>query len=109
MNMFRDFEWNSLKLNWIYNSQITQWVILVFLTSKCCVPVDLDKSLNSNWMVDTSAVLESGLHLGEWAMWEIRFTSEYGIDDGDFVKHGISREPMSSCKKLNKNTIIIII
>lgn len=101
--MFRYFEWNSLKLNCIHYNQITLLVMLVLLTSKCCVPVDLDKSLNSNCMVDTSAVLESGLHLGEWAMWEIRFTSEYGIGDGDFVKHGISREPMSNCK----NEIII--
>lgn len=51
-------------------------------------------------MVDTSAVLESGLHFGEWAKCETRFTSEYGIGDGDFVKHGNSREPISNYNKL---------
>lgn len=76
--------------------------ILKLHTSKFGVPVDRDKSLNSNCIVDTSAVLESGLHLGECAMCETRFTSEYGIGDGDFVKHGISREPMSNYIKLNK-------
>lgn len=67
-----------------------------WLTSKFSEPVDRDKSLNSNWSVETSAVLESGLHLGEWAMCDMRFTSEYGIGDGDFVKQGIRREPTSS-------------
>lgn len=71
----------------------------MLLTSKFCWPVDRDKSLNSNCMVDTSAVLESGLHLGDWAICEMRFTSEYGIGDGDLVKHGMSLVPMSNCKK----------
>lgn len=76
--------------------------MLMLHTSKFCVPVDRDKSLNSNCMVDTSAVLESGLHLGECAICETRLTSEYGIGDGDLVKHGISREPMSNYIKQNK-------
>lgn len=74
-------------------------MIFFVLTSKFVTPVDRDKSLNSNCIVDTSAVLESGLHLGEWAICETRLTSEYGIGDKDFVKHGISRVPISNYNK----------
>jgi len=51
-------------------------------------------SLNSSWMVVTSATVLSEVQRGEWAVPFPMFTSENGIFDG-VLKAGINREPMS--------------
>ena len=45
------------------------------------LPVLRLRSLNSSWMVVTSEVELSGLHLGAWPSRVFRFTSEKGIPD----------------------------
>lgn len=52
------------------------------------------KSRNSNWIVVTSLVELSGDHLGECAIIVAKFTSEYGIPDGE-LNAGINRLPNS--------------
>lgn len=55
-------------------------------------------SLNSSWMLVTSATVLSEVQRGGWAVPLPMFTSEYGILDG-VLKAGISREPMSFCRE----------
>lgn len=65
------------------------------LTSNFGSPVQRLRSRNSSWIVVTSDVLLSGLHLGEWAFRVARFTSEYGTPESE-LKHGSNRVPKST-------------
>jgi len=69
------------------------------LTSNFGSPVQRLRSRNSSWIVVTSEVLLSGLHLGEWALRVARFTSEYGTPESE-LKHGSNRVPRSICKTI---------
>lgn len=51
----------------------------------------------------TSEVELSGPHLGECALWEAKLTSEYGIGEGDLVKHGSNLSPKSIYKSNKVN------
>lgn len=68
-------------------------------------PVHRDKSRNSICIVVTSLVELSGDHLGECAIIVAKFTSEYGMPDGEFSA-GISRLPKSICKSKNVSQYI---
>lgn len=68
------------------------------LTSKVGSPVERLRSRNSSWMVVTSEVVESAFHLGGWAFFVPRLTSEYGTPE-DVLKLGKRSKPSSSCKQ----------
>lgn len=70
-------------------------------TSNFGSPVQRLRSRNSSWIVVTSEVLLSGLHLGEWALRVARFISEYGTPESE-LKHGSNRVPKSTWKTICK-------
>lgn len=71
-----------------------------FTSSYVLSPVHLDRSLNSNCNVVTSLVELSGDHFGECAIIVAKFTSEYGMPDGE-LNAGINLFPKSTWTKAN--------
>lgn len=103
MNVFANRECNFLRNKiaklelYKYEENIySAYIVWLLRTSYFGSPVQRESSRNSNCNVVTSAVVESGLHLGTWAMRDAKFISENGIGDGDFVKHGNSLSPRSA-------------
>lgn len=68
------------------------------VTWYCGSSVSRLSSLNSSWMLVTSATVLSEVQRGGCAVPFPMFTSEYGILDG-VLKAGINLEPMSFCKE----------
>lgn len=94
----RHFYINSLSL--LFHLSIICQITAIFpkrslhLTSYCGSCVRWLSSLNSSWMLVTSASVLSDVHLGGWAVPFPMLTSENGIFEG-VLNAGINLEPRS--------------